>query len=129
MKYLCFGHLDEQKIDAMPENERERFFKACSEYDNVLRTKGHFVRLEGLEGAQHAKTVRYQDGKVMITDGPYAETKEQIGGLLLLEAHDLSQATQLMSKHPGIRVGVFEIRAIDEPGCAQAAKSESSMAG
>jgi hypothetical protein len=120
MKYLCLGYLDEQKIDAMPENERETFMKACSEYDNVLRTKGHFVRLEGLERAHYAKTLRYQNGKVMITDGPYAETKEQIGGLLLLEAQDLNHATQLMSKHPGIRVGVFEIRAIDEPGCAQA---------
>jgi hypothetical protein len=54
---------------------------------------------------------------VTVTDGPYAETKEQIGGLLLLEADDLNHAVSLMSRHPGLRVGVFEIRAIDEPGC------------
>jgi len=61
---------------------------------------------------------------VTITDGPYAETKEQIGGLLLLEAIDLNYAVQLMSKHPGIRVGAFEIRAIDEPSCARASELE-----
>jgi hypothetical protein len=122
MKYLCRGYLDENTINTMSERERETFLKECSAYDNILRTNGHFVRLEGLERAQNAKTVRSRNGKVMVTDGPYAETKEQLGGLLLLEAKDLNHAAQLMSKHPGIRVGVFEIRAIDEPSCAQASE-------
>jgi hypothetical protein len=61
-------------------------------------------------------------GKVTITDGPYAETKEQIGGLLLLEAIDLNHAVQLMSKHPGIRVGALEIRTIEAPSCARASE-------
>ena len=92
MKYLCLGYLDENKINTMSERERETFLKECSAYDNILRTNGHFVRLEGLERAQNAKTVRSRNGKVMVTDGPYAETKEQIGGLLLLEAKDLNHA-------------------------------------
>ena len=117
MKYLCLGYLDQKKSDTMSESEREAFIRECSTYDNVLRTNGHVVRLEGLERARKAKTLRLQYGKVTVTDGPYAETKEQIGGLLLLEANDLNHASQLMSKHPGIGVGVFEIRAIEEAAC------------
>ena len=116
MKYLCLGYLDEKKLDTMSERQRETLLKECFAYDNILRTNGHFVRLEGLEPAQSA--ILFGPG----TDGPYAETKEQIGGLLLLEAKDLNHAAQLMSKHPGIRVGVFEIRAIDEPSCVQASE-------
>ncbi len=119
MKYLCLGYLDEKELDGMSESEREIFIEECSAYGDVLRTNGHFIRLEGLERAQNANTLRYQNGKVTITDGPYAETKEQVGGLLLLEANDLNHAVQLMSKHPGIRVGAFEIRAIEEPSCSR----------
>ncbi len=125
MKYLCLGYLDEKTMDAMSEGERATFIKECSAYDNVLRTNGHFVRLEGLERAQNAKTLRYQHGKVAVTDGPYAETKEQIAGLLVLEVNDLNHAVKLLSKHPGIRVGSFEIRALVEPSCGRAGETES----
>ena len=64
------------------------------------------------------------DDKVSITDGPFAETKEQIGGILLLDAHDLNQATELMSKHPGIRLATFEIRALDEESTANVNPAE-----
>lgn len=101
MKYLCLAYLDGKKLDTMAESERDSFIKECFAYDNVLRKNGHFVRLEGLESARNAKTLRCQNGKVTITDGPYAETKEQLGGLLLLEANDLNHAIQLMSQHPG----------------------------
>src|SRR5206468_9208940 len=104
MKFLCLSHIDEQKFDVMAENERETFVKECFAYDNFLRRNGHFVRLEALQNAQNARTLRYRNGNVSITDGPYAETKEQIGGVLLLDAIDLNHATELMSKHPGIRV-------------------------
>ena len=124
MKFLCLSHIDEQKFDVMSESERETFIKECSAYDNVLRKKGHFVRLEALQSAQNAKTLRYRNGKVSITDGPYAETKEQIGGVLMLDAHDLNQATELMSKHPGIRVATFEIRALDEESTAKVNPAE-----
>ncbi len=69
------------------------------------RKGGHFIRLEALESAPSAKTLRSRNGKVSVVEGPFAETKEQIGGILLLEARDLTEATELMAKHPGIRGG------------------------
>jgi hypothetical protein len=118
MKFLCLSHIDEQKFDIMSESERETFLKECLAYDAVLRKNGHFVRLEALQSARNAKTLRYRNGKVSITDGPYAETKEQIGGILLLDTNDLVHAIELMSKHPGIRIASFEIRALDEESTA-----------
>jgi hypothetical protein len=121
MKFFCLSYLDEKKFEIMSESERETFIKECFAYDNnVLRKNGHFVRLEALQSASNAKTVRYRNGKASVTDGPYAETKEQIGGILLLEANDLNQATELMSAHPGIRVATFEIRPLDEESTASA---------
>jgi len=118
MKFLCLSYWDEKKFELMSEGERETFIKECFAYDNVLRKDGHFVRLEALQSTRSAKTLRHRDGKVSITDGPYAETKEQLGGILLLDANDLNHATELMSKHPGIRVAVFEIRPLDEESTA-----------
>src|SRR5258707_11202058 len=109
----------------MSENERETLIKECFEYENVLRRNGHFVRLEALQNAQNAKTLRYRNGNVSITDGPYAEPKEQIGGILLLDANDLNHATELMSKHPGIRVATFELRALDEESTAKVNVAEN----
>jgi hypothetical protein len=109
----------------MSESERETFIKECFAYDNVLRKDGHFVRLEALQSAQSAKTLRHRNGKVSITDGPYAETKEQLGGILLLDAADLNHAAELMSKHPGIRVVAFEIRALDEEATASVNTAEN----
>ncbi|MGH9883641.1 MAG: YciI family protein, partial [Pyrinomonadaceae bacterium] len=87
----------------------------CFAYDDVLRKNGHFVGGEALQSARTATTLRYQNGKVLITDGPFAETKEQLGGILVLEAKDMNHAIQLMSQHPGVRLGgPFEIRAAHE---------------
>lgn len=119
MKFLCLSHIDERKFDMMSERERETFIKDCFAYDDVLKKNGHFVRLEALQSAQSAKTLHYRNGKVSVTDGPFAETKEQIGGILLLDADDLDHATELMSKHPGIRIATFEIRALDEESTAK----------
>lgn len=119
MKFICLSYLDETKIEFLSESERETFIKECSDYDTILRKSGRFIRLEALESARNAKTLRYRDDKVTITDGPYAETKEQIGGILLLDANDLNHATELMSKHPGIRVATFEIRPLDEESIAK----------
>ena len=125
MKLLCLSHIDEQKFDVMSDSERETFIKECFAYDNFLRRNSHFVRLEALQNAQNARTLRYRNGKVSITDVPYAETKEQIGGVLLLDAIDLNHATELMSKHPGIRVATFEIRALDEESTAKVNAAEN----
>jgi hypothetical protein len=109
MKYVCFGYIEPGKFENMPEKERNAMVDACFAYDDVLRRNGHFAGGEALQPASSAVTLRFKGGKVVVTDGPYTETKEQIGGILILEADDLDHAIRLMSKHPGVRVGPFEI--------------------
>jgi RNA polymerase sigma factor (sigma-70 family) len=110
MKYICLGYMDPKKWDGMSENDINTFVDGCFDYDDVLRENGHFAGGEALQPPQTATTLRFENGKVTVTDGPYAETKEQLGGILILEARDLNHAIQLMSKHPGVRGGPFEIR-------------------
>jgi hypothetical protein len=110
MKFVCLGYIEAGKFEGMSESERNAFVDGCFAYDDVLREGGHFAGGEALQSAASAVTLRFRGGKVAVTDGPYAETKEQIGGLLVLEADDLNHAIQLMSKHPGVRAGPFEIR-------------------
>jgi hypothetical protein len=110
MKFVCLGYIEAGKFEGMSESERNAFVDGCFAYDDVLREGGHFAGGEALQSAPSAVTLRFRGGKVAVTDGPYAETKEQIGGLLVLEADDLNHAIQLMSKHPGVRAGPFEIR-------------------
>jgi hypothetical protein len=114
MKFVCLGYLDEKKWEAMSASEQKAFMEECFAYDDVLRKGGHIAGGEALEPARSAATLRFKEGKVMVTDGPYAETKEQVGGIVILEAKDRKHAIELMSKHPGLRVGPFEIRARDE---------------
>ena len=110
MKFICLGYIEEKKWETMAENERNAMMDECFAYDDVLRKNGHFAGGEALEGPQSAATLRWQNGEVLVTDGPYAETKEQLGGILILEARDLKHAVELMSKHPGVKAGPFEIR-------------------
>jgi hypothetical protein len=114
MKYICLGYSDEQTWETMSERERNAMIDACFAYDDVLRKNGHLVGGEALQSARNATTLRWKNGKVSITDGPYAETKELLGGILVLEARDLNHAIQLMSKHPGVKVGPFEIRPAED---------------
>ncbi len=111
MKYICLGYMDEEQLEQMSEGERNAFLDACFAYDDVLKRNGHFAGGEALQGARNATTLRWRRGKLSITDGPFAETKEQLGGILVLESMDLNHAIQLMSRHPSIRMGAsFEIR-------------------
>jgi hypothetical protein len=114
MKFICLGYMEETRWDKMSDIERTAFMEECFAYDDELRRGGHFIRGEALQSIQNAATLRYRNGTVAVTDGPYAETREQLGGILLLEARDLNHAIQLMSKHPGVRSGSFEIRPADE---------------
>lgn len=77
----------------------------CFTYDRALREDGHFAGGEGLQEARNAATLRWRSGKVSVTDGPFAESKEQIGGIMILEATDLNHAIRLLSKHPSLRLG------------------------
>jgi hypothetical protein len=110
MKYICLGYIEPGKFEGTPEKERNAMVDECFAYDDVLRKNGHFAGGDGLQPPGSAVTLRFRNGKVAVTDGPYAETKEQIGGILILEARDPNHAIQLMSKHPGVRMGPFEIR-------------------
>ena len=114
MKYICLGYMDPKKWETMSESEQNAMMDECFAYDDVLRKKGHFVGGEALQSARNATTLRWKNGMMSITDGPYAETKEQLGGILVLEAKDLNHAIQLMSKHPGVKAGPFEIRQVED---------------
>jgi hypothetical protein len=115
MKFVCLGYIEDGKWERMSESEQKAMMDECFAYDEVLHKNGHFAGGEALQGARNAVTLRWQNSKVVATDGPYAETKEQLGGILILEANDLNHAVELMSKHPGVRYGsVFEIRPANE---------------
>ncbi len=111
MKFVCLGYYEPDKFDAMPESTAHAMFDECFAYDDILRANGHFTSGEALQPANTAKSIRSKNGKVVVTDGPFVETKEIIGGILILEARDIDQAVQLMSKHPGAKWGSsWEIR-------------------
>lgn len=114
MKFVCLGYLDESAYENMPQAEQQAAMESCFAYDDELRRGGHFLGGEALQGAHNGVTLRSQSGRVVVTDGPFVETKEHLGGILLLEARDLNHAIALMSKHPGVRIGPFEIRPADE---------------
>jgi hypothetical protein len=94
----------------MSDSERKASMDEFFAYDEMLRKNGHIIGGEGLQSAQSAATLRFQNGKVSVTDGPYAETKEQLAGFFILEATDLNHAIQLMSNHPVVKGGPIEIR-------------------
>lgn len=110
MKFICLGYIDPKQWESLSDDERNAMMDECFGYDEVLRANRHFAGGEALDSPERAATLRWENGKVSVTDGPYAETKEQLGGILILEADNLSHAIELMSKHPGVKAGPFEIR-------------------
>ena len=111
MKYICLGYYDKGKFDGLAESERNAMFDACLAYDDHLRASGHWAGGEALQPEETALTLSWKNGKVATTDGPYAETKEQLGGILVIEARDMNHAVQLMGQHPAVKYGnIFEIR-------------------
>jgi hypothetical protein len=116
MKYVCLGFIDEAAFAQIPEADAQRMMEECFAYDDVLRRGGHFLGGEALDSARNAVTLRMKNGEVQVTDGPFVETRETLGGILLLEARDLNHAIALMSKHPAARIWptTFEIRPANE---------------
>lgn len=110
MKYICLGYIDSAKFASLPEAEQNAMMDSCFAYDDQLRANGHFKGGEGLQPPETAMTLRYTNGRVVVTDGPFAETKEQLGGIMILEARDLNHAVELIANHPGAKVGPWEIR-------------------
>jgi hypothetical protein len=105
MKYICLGYMNEEVWETLSESERNTFMDECFSYDDELRKNSHFAGGEALQGARNATTLRWRSGKVSVTDGPFAETKEQIGGIMILEATDLNHAIRLLSNHPSLQLG------------------------
>jgi hypothetical protein len=112
MKYICLGYIEPGKFEGMTEDERNTVFDDCFEYNDHLRANGHLVAEVPLQPPETAVTLSGKNGKVATTDGPYAETKEQVGGIQILEARDLNHAIQLVSQLPGFKYGLgpVEIR-------------------
>jgi len=127
MKYVCLGYHDEMLWNAMPDHEREEMLADSFAYANVLRENGHILADQGLQSAQSAVTLRFDKSTVAVTDGPFAETKEQLGGFILLEANDLNDAIRIMSKMPCMRIGgSIEIRPVNEDLNSQAAAATAA---
>lgn len=110
MRFLCLGYIDEEHWKGLPEGERQQRIESCKAYDEVLKDGGHFAGGQCLDSATKAVTLKATNGKIEASDGPFAETKEVIGGILHLEARDMEHAVELMKAHPGVAVGPFEIR-------------------
>ena len=132
MKYICFGYQNEKKWKQMSESERDKLFDACFTYDDELRAKGHYVSGEAIADASAAVSVRMKNGKVSVTDGPFIETKELLGGVGIIEAKDLNEAIALWSKHPAMIFDAsgFEIRpVVDMTALRDASKQRQKAAG
>jgi hypothetical protein len=110
MKYICLGYIEPGKFQGMTEEEQQAMLDQCFEYDDHLRANENFIGGEALQPPETALTLYWKNGKAATVDGPYTETKEQIGGILVLEARDLNHAIQLISQHPGVKYGPWEIR-------------------
>jgi hypothetical protein len=109
MKYACFIYGDD---DPLPEGEGQKLYDASIAYHRELARKGHLLAVEALEDKDTATTVRRRDGKISMTDGPFAEIKESLGGLFIIEARDLNEAIRIAGGHPAARWDSIEIRPV-----------------
>ena len=119
MRFICLGYLDEAMWGTLGASKQEEMIAACTAFDLELQRGGHFAGGAALQAAATATTIRWKEGKASLTDGPFAETKELLGGILVLEAKDKEEAIALMKRHPGIRMGGFEVRPADEAFMAE----------
>jgi hypothetical protein len=114
MKYLCMAYEEEAKLNALSGNEWDALRNETLAYVDTLRKNGHLIVTHALQSVRAATTVRVRHGRLSATDGPFAETKETLGGFFLIDARDLNEAIQLASKWPSARLGSIEVRPIEE---------------
>ncbi|OGU72015.1 MAG: dehydrogenase [Ignavibacteria bacterium RIFCSPLOWO2_02_FULL_55_14] len=114
MKYLCLAYEEENVLNSLSRNEWDALRRETLSYVEELKTRGQLVSAEPLQSARTAATVRVRSGKLAVTDGPFAETKEQLGGFFLINARDLNDAIQVASKWPSARIGAIEVRPLEE---------------
>lgn len=105
MKFLCLAYYDDKKFDALPKAELDAIVSQCRSHDEALRKSGHLLTVGSLGPPRSSTTVRPRNGKVTITDGPFAEAKEQVGAFFIIEARDRDEAIAVASKHPAAHVG------------------------
>ena len=105
MQYLCLGYLNMNDFDKAPEEERMEILSTCSTHCANLRATGRVVIEEGLQHTSLAKSIRTRNGQTAVTDGPFIETKEQLGGFFIVDAANIDEAVEIASKHPGALVG------------------------
>jgi hypothetical protein len=114
MKYLCLAYEEEQKLNALPEPEWQELRREVLDYVEELQRSGRLLAANPLQSATTAATLRVRDGRLSVTDGPFAETKEQIGGYFLIEAADFDEAVRIAAAWPSARLGSIEVRPIEE---------------
>jgi hypothetical protein len=114
MKYMCIAYEEERKLNELSQQEWHALRQETLDYVDGLRKSGHLIVTHALQSATRASTVRIRNGSLSITDGPFAETKEQIGGFFLIEAPDIQEAIQIAAKWPSARIGSIEVRPIEE---------------
>jgi hypothetical protein len=112
MKYLCLVYGDEAKLNVMPRDEIDTLIDEVAASNEELQASGHLILAEALEQVAAATTVRVRNGRLSATDGPFAETTEQLGGFVLIEARDLNEAIQIAGRIPGARIGSVEVRPV-----------------
>ena len=118
MKYLCLVYVEEKVLHAMPQHERLTISNESMAYCGELQKNGQLIGASPLHPVETATTVRVRGGKVSTTDGPFAETKEQLGGYLLIDVRDLNDAVRIASKFPAAQFGSIEVLPLKELGCA-----------
>ena len=116
MKYLCLIYSDEAQWDRMPKAESDQMYGEYYGFTEAIRQSGHYQGGNPLQPTRTATTVRVRGGKTTTTDGPFAETKEQLGGYYLIEAADLNEAVQIAARIPGARIGSIEVRPVQPMG-------------
>jgi hypothetical protein len=114
MKYLCIAYEEERKLNELSEGEWQALRRETLDYVETLRQSGRLIVTHALQSATTASTLRIRGGRLSITDGPFAETKEQIGGFFLVESSDIEEAIQIAAKWPSARIGTIEVRPIEE---------------
>jgi hypothetical protein len=114
MKYLCLAYEDEEKLNALSESEWHALREQTLSYVAAMQQSGHLILTNALQSARAAATLRVRNGNLSVTDGPFAETKEQLGGFFLIDARDLNEAIQVASKWPSARLGNIEVRPVEE---------------
>src|SRR2546427_12046944 len=114
MKFMFVIHHDEKVLDAMPEKEMQALVDSAIEYAEELRQSGHYIASNALQRTQTARTIRVSAGKVSTTAGPFAETKEQLGGFFVIDAKDMDEACAIAVRFPPARVAVIEVRPVQE---------------